>query len=241
MEFKRIGRVSVTEETIEYLRQQILSRDLLPGQQLPSEENLAAQLGVGRGTVREALRALVYLGFIERRGKATYITSIAEEKNLPGDFVERIHRHNDVMQVIEIRRIVEPPAAALAAQRASREEVAEIGKNLVAMESHFDRIEDFAGFDAEFHLSVFRASGNPILLELMRSIQQLMRENQALVLRKSGTIQPRSLEFHRRLYEAIRDGREEDARQIMESHVQDIEREMYLIIRDESGQVNGGS
>lgn len=241
MQFKRIGRVSVTEKIIEYLKEQVLSQALLPGQQLPSEENLAAQLGVGRGTVREALRVLVYLGFIERRNKVTYVTSIAAQKNLPGDFIEKIHLHGDVMKVIEVRRIVEPAAAALAAQRADPDEVAEIGKCLVAMERHFDRVEEFIDHDNEFHEAVFRASGNHILLELMRSIHKLMKENQALVLRRSHTIQPRSLEFHRQLYAAIRDGQEEEAHDIMERHILDVEQEMYLIIREESGRRNGDS
>ena len=59
MQFPKIGRSSVTEQTIEYFKDQILSSKLKPGQQLPCEENLASQLGVGRGTVREALRVLV--------------------------------------------------------------------------------------------------------------------------------------------------------------------------------------
>ncbi len=241
MQFSRIGRSSVTEEIIEYLKGQILAQELKPGQQLPSEESLAAQLGVGRGTVREALRVLVYLGFIDRRGKSTYVTSIAAESNLPGDFLERIHQHRDVMKVIEVRKIVEPEAAALAAGRGDAEEIAEIGRHLDAMEKHAGGIDQFAAYDQDYHLALFRASGNHILLELMKSIQQLMRQNLLLILRFSPVIKPRSLDFHRRIYDAVREGRDEEARAIMRAHILDIEGEMVRIIKGESGEARADS
>lgn len=240
-QFKRIERVSVTEEIIEYLKEQVLRGILQPGEHLPSEENLAAQLGVGRGTVREALRVLVYLGLIERCHNVTYVTSIASPKNLPDDFIERIQFHNNTVKVIEVRKIVEPAAAALAAQRASSEEISEIGTSLVAMERHFASVEEFIQHDNEFHEAVFRASENHILLELMRSIHPLLRDNLALVLRRSHTIQPRSMHFHREVYAAIRDGREEDARDIMERHILDVEKEMYVIIREETRKEEASS
>lgn len=241
MQFARIGRSSVTEEIIEYLKDQILQQNLKPGQQLPSEESLAGQLGVGRGTVREALRVLVYLGFIDRRNKSTYVTSIATGTGLPGDFLERIHQHRDVMKVIEVRRIVEPEAAALAAERAEAEQVEEIGRFLQEMERQTGDLDAFATQDQAFHLAMFRAADNHILLELMKSIQQLMEKNQTLVLRRSPHILPRSLEFHRRLYAAIREGRDEEAHDIMKEHILDIEREMYQIIKGEAGAKNAAT
>ncbi len=235
MQFARIGRSSVTEEIIEYLKEQILKQELKPGEQLPSEESLAGQLGVGRGTVREALRVLVYLGFIDRRSKSTYVTSIAAEGGLPDDFPERIRQHRDVMKVIEVRRIVEPEAAALAAQRAGADEVAELGRHLAAMEKQLGNTESFATHDNNFHLTVFRASENDILLEFMKSIQQLMQQNQVLILRQSPGIQPRSLEFHHHLYDAIREGKDEEAYEIMKAHILDIEREAVRILKGEAG------
>jgi DNA-binding FadR family transcriptional regulator len=204
MQFAKIDRSSVTEQIIEYLKDQILKQELKPGQQLPSEENLGSQLGVGRGTVREALRVLVYLGLIERRNKSTYVTSIATSGSMMTGFLDRIHKHRDVMKVIEVRKIVEPEAAALAAERGDAEEIAEIGRCLAEM-------------------------------ELMKNIQQYMHQNQLVVLRLSPSIEPHSLEFHRRLYAAILEGKEEDARDIMKAHILDIEKEMVGIIKNGSG------
>ena len=231
MKFAKIGRSSVTEEIIEYLKDQILQQRLTPGQQLPCEESLAAQLGVGRGTVREALRVLVYLGFIERRNKTTTVTSIATVENLEPDFLRRIDEHRDVMKVIEVRKIIEPEAAALAAERATAQEIGELGRVLAEMEREDQPVEEFAAHDQEFHLALFRACGNHILLEFMKNIHRYMRQNQVLVLRHSPTIKPRSLEFHRLLYRSIQDGHDEQAREFMKQHISDIEREMYQIIK----------
>lgn len=240
MQFPKIGRSSVTEQTIEYFKDQILSNKLKPGQQLPCEENLASQLGVGRGTVREALRVLVYLGFIERRNKATTVTAIAQSQSLPEDFLQRIARHRDVMKVIEVRKIVEPEAAALAAERADERQIAEMSRLLAEMERESGSTEGFAAKDQEFHLTLFEASGNHILLEFMKNIQRYMHENQVLIVHERPQIKPRSLSFHRRLFEAIRDGQDEQAREIMREHVEDIEREMYSIIKDSSGSPGRG-
>lgn len=234
MQFAKIGRSSVTEETIEYLKDQILSNRLKPGQQLPCEESLASQLGVGRGTVREALRVLVYLGFIERRNKTTTVTAVGPAESLPEDFAQRIARQRDVMKVVEVRKIVEPEVAALAAQRADQRQIAEMARLLAEMEDPSRSTEDFAVADQAFHLEVFKACGNHILLEFMKNIHNYMRENQFLILRKSPDIRPRSLEFHRRLHETIRDRQEEQARLVMREHLADIEQAMYGIIKTEA-------
>lgn len=231
MQFAKVDRSSVTEQIIESLKDQILKQKLKPGQQLPSEENLGNQLGVGRGTLREALRVLVYLGLIERRNKSTYVTSNIASESLMTDFTKRIHQHRDVMQMIEFRTIVEPEVAALAAERSDTEDLNEIGAQLALMEASVDNVSEFALHDQDFHLAIFQASGNHILLELMKNIQQYMHQNQILILRMSPEIEPRSLEFHRRLFASIRDGRSKEAHDIMKEHIKDIENEMHKIIK----------
>lgn len=231
MRFKRIEKRSVTEEIIEYLKNEILNQTLKPGERLPSEENLAKQLGVGRGTVRETLRVLLYLGLIERRGKATFISYSANAQSIPSDFLQRVHRHEDVMKMIEVRKIIEPQAAELAAERGGQEKVEKIERCLQEMEQNLDNVEDFIRCDNEFHLAVFEATENPILLEIIRSLQMVMRKNQAIILRNSETIKPRSFAYHKELCQAIKEGNDQKARQVMEQHLNDIEREMYLILR----------
>jgi GntR family transcriptional repressor for pyruvate dehydrogenase complex len=231
MKFAKIDRSSVTEQVIEYLKDQIFKQKLKPGQQLPSEENLGLQLGVGRGTIREALRVLVYLGLIERRNKSTYVTLLAISGSIMEGFIDRVHKHRDVMKIIEVRKIVEPEAAALAAENATVEEIDQIHKCLEQMEEHIDNYMEFVIHDEDFHRHLFSACGNHILLELMKSIQHYMHQNQVLILRLRPTIAPRSLDFHKKIYEAIKDGNETRAREIMKDHILNIEEEMRIIIK----------
>ena len=239
MNFPRIVGESVHDRIIDYFQEQILKGILKPGQRLPSEEALAEQLGVGRGTVREALRVLARLGFINRSSKTTTIAMVSEAGGRPSDFIDRIHRHYDTMQVIEVRRTIEPKAAQLAAARASAGEIQEIERLLQSMKDHMGDLDDFIRFDNAYHLAVFGASGNQVLFQLIKYIQEVMMEEQALVLKKSHGILPRSLGFHQKVYEAIRDGKETEAAKSMEEHMIDIENEMYRIIREES--VGGGA
>jgi DNA-binding FadR family transcriptional regulator len=232
--FPRIAGESVHDKIIDYFQEQILKGVFRPGQRLPAEETLAEQLGVGRGTVREALRVLVHLGFIERRNKTTIIMPAGESSGRPSDFIDRMHRHRDTMQVIEVRRIIEPKAAELAAARGTKEEIQAIGALLQEMKTHLDDLDSFIRYDNLYHLAVFGASGNQVLLELIKYIQEVMMEAQALVLTKSHGILPRSLGFHDQVYEAIRDGNEKGAARIMEDHLIDIENEMYRIMKEES-------
>jgi GntR family transcriptional repressor for pyruvate dehydrogenase complex len=215
MKFAKIDRSSVTEQIIEYLKDQIFKQKLKPGQQLPSEENLALQLGVGRGTVREALRVLVYLGLIERRNKSTYVTSIASSNNLMEGFLDRIHKHRDVEKIIEVRRIIEPEAAAL-------EETA-------------DNYKEFIVHDEDYHRAIFSACGNHILLEINSSIQHYMHQNQELVVKLRPGIIPHSLDYHRKVFKGIKEGKADEVRKIMRDHIDNIENEMKQIIKSGAG------
>lgn len=238
MQFAKIDRSSVTEQIIEYFKDQIFKQKLKPGQQLPSEENLGAQMGVGRGTVREALRVLVYLGLIERRNKSTYVTSVVMNDTLVSGFTDRIRKHRDVMQMIEVRKIVEPEAAALAAENANDENIQALLACLNDMEQYKDDLKKFIVCDKDFHLALFSACGNHILLELMKGIQEYMHQNQVLVLQQRPGILPRSLDFHHKIFDAVKAGKTDAARKIMKAHILDIEEEMCQIIK--SGAAKNG-
>ena len=118
MEFKRVTRLSVPEEIIENVKEKIVSGELKPGSQLPSETKLAEMFGVGRGTVREAMKVMFYLGLIDRNNsRNTFVTESAREKAIMRSFLDRFEGHRDAMEMIELRKIIDPEAAALAAER----------------------------------------------------------------------------------------------------------------------------
>lgn len=235
MEFEKLSRQSMAEKIIENLKGQIVSKTLQPGVQLPSEEKLAAQLGVGRGTVREALGVLVYLGFLERRNSGTYVSNKTTGSGASEEVARVVHRYQEYMEIIEARRVVEPELAALAAVRGTPDQLAEIEECFTRMQSARGDIEQFIEDDNRFHAAIFTAAGNGLFLDFMRSIQSVVRDNQAQVLRNSE-IAPRSLEYHGGIVEAIREGNADLARARMLSHVSDIEKEMRRIFRQRKAE-----
>ena len=227
MNFKKIDRVSMSEEIIEYLKQQILSRTLKSGQRLPAEESLAESMGVGRGTIREALRVLIHMGLVERKGNGTYVT----EGRVKNDYQLKLDEYRDIVEIIEVRRVVEPALAQLAAVRRNQESLDKLRLELEQMRDGVADVDSFLLHDSTFHDMVFEASGNSILEGFIRGLKDLMKKNQALVLRERFShIMPKSLDFHEKVYEAIVKGDGDLSYQIMLDHIKDIEEEFRIIL-----------
>src|SRR6266516_4511521 len=132
----RAGRiVRVTDEAIERIRQIIMSGEWGPGTRLPRESDLAARLGLSRNSLREAVRALSLLRVLEvRQGDGTYVTSLEPELLLESTrFVSHLLADRTVIELFEVRRMLEPSAAALAAVRISDEGLAELCRQLDLM------------------------------------------------------------------------------------------------------------
>ncbi len=227
MNFKKIDRVSMSEEIIEYLKQQILSRTLKSGQRLPAEESLAESMGVGRGTIREALRVLIHMGLVERKGNGTYVT----EGRVKNDYQLKLDEYRDIVEIIEVRKVVEPALAQLAAVRRNQESLDKLRLELEQMRDGVADVDSFLLHDSTFHDMVFEASGNSILEGFIRGLKDLMKKNQALVLRERFShIMPKSLDFHEKVYEAIVKGDGDLSYQIMLDHIKDIEEEFRIIL-----------
>ena len=154
-------------------------------------------MGVGRGTVREALKVLIYLGLIDRENRRTCISQLALERLTIKDIFKKLEKHRNVMEMIEVRKIIEPEATSLAADRANPYEIERI-------EEQYDA-DKFIDSDNKFHLYILQTTGNNLIKEIMQNIQQLMKKNQSLVLRKSRTIMPRSVNFHGKIFATIKD------------------------------------
>ena len=120
------------ESTIGRIKQMLVDGELRPGDRLPVEKDLAADLGVSRNTLREAVRALTTLKVLQtRQGDGTYVTSLEPDLLLDGmAFVAELHGEAGELQFLHVRRLLEPEATALAVSRLTEAEVAEL-RNLV--------------------------------------------------------------------------------------------------------------
>jgi GntR family transcriptional regulator, transcriptional repressor for pyruvate dehydrogenase complex len=147
--------VSLTDKAIEQIRELIRTGALPPGSKLPPEQDLAAQLGLSRNLAREAVKALAVARVLEvRRGDGTYVTSLQPSLLLEGlgGAVELLQGDAGALQdLMEVRRLLEPVATALAATRISDAQLAEAKGHLDAMREARDDVEQLNAHDAAFH------------------------------------------------------------------------------------------
>jgi len=235
MKFSRINRLSVPEEIIADIKQKIIDGELRPGDKLPSENKLATMFGVGRGTIREAIKVMIFLGIITRNNnRATYVSNTAVEKVLMRNVLESFSEHRDTLEMIEVRKIIEPEAAALAAERKEDHLIEKLEYEYQKMlNTKDDDVEAFIRHDNLFHECIFSGTGNRMIVDLMKSIHNAMQNSQASVIQSSSQIKPRSLKFHEAVLEAIKSGSREKAKELMLDHILDVEKEMFEIYKHE--------
>ena len=164
--------MSLTDKAINRIRDLIQSGERPPGSKLPAEQQLAAELGLSRNLMREAVKALVVARVLEiRRGDGTYVTSLGPELLLGGiaSAVELL-RGETLLELTEVRRLFEPVATGLAATRISAKELAEVERHLNAMRASRDDVELLNQHDAAFHRAVVAATGNATLTTLLEGI-----------------------------------------------------------------------
>ena len=163
----------LTEAAIEQVRMLITSGQLMPGQRLPPEAELAESLGTGRSTVREAVRALVAARVLDvRRGDGTYVTSLRPELLLAGiGAAADLLQHGFTLELVQVRRILEPAATAMAATRITDATLDQLDTCLHQM-SEAPSHEELVQFDEEFHHLVATASRQrDVGIDAERSLQ----------------------------------------------------------------------
>ena len=202
----------------------ILRDDLRPGETFPDEESLGVELGVSRTVVREALQVLRAKGLVETKTKTgTRVRPSRDWNLLDPDLLQwRYEARPDdafLRDLVEVRRIIEPPAARLAAMRATPGDLAAIGRWLTAMEAAIEDDDRFINADLGFHAAVLTASGNSLLLQLNRAIGLVLRFSRDVTVSVPGS-SAASMPFHRNVLEAICSGDPNEAEARMRALLQ---------------------
>jgi GntR family transcriptional repressor for pyruvate dehydrogenase complex len=225
-EFEVVRRNRVYEEVARQIERLIIKK-LRPGDKLPSERELAEMLRVSRGSIRDAIRSLELLGLVEaRQGTGTIVREVSAESVL-NPFANALKRRKElVSELLDFRKMLEPPLAARAATHASSEEVLEM-EEILRRQEEKQRLGDAAvAEDTEFHYNVAMASGNSVVLKVLDILMDLLRDTRVRSLQVEGRPQ-RSLSGHRRILAAIRSHDAEAAKAAMRRHLEDVE-EMVL-------------
>jgi DNA-binding FadR family transcriptional regulator len=163
-------RAGLVDQVIDQLRHAICSGEWPVGERIPNESVLVESLGVGRNTVREAVRALAHAGLLDvRQGDGTYVRATSEVSGA-------LHRlcGAELREVLQVRRALEVEGARLAAVHRTDGDVAALRTLLARRDEYLvaESTDEFARADAEFHLAVVRASGNHTLTELYRGLME---------------------------------------------------------------------
>ena len=163
--------MALTDEAISKIKDMILDGRLKPGDRLPREADLADQLGISRGSLREAVKALSMIRILDvRRGDGTFVTSLQPELLLETlTFAIDFHQDADILDLFEVRRALEPMAAEKAALLMSETEAADLVA-LVERITAADSMDAIVENDLEFHHRIALASGNPVLCSLADSV-----------------------------------------------------------------------
>lgn len=223
---RRSGRApSVTAEAIDKIRERIVSGDWGPGDRLPKESELAAELGLSRNSLREAVRALSQLRVLEvRQGDGTYVSSLEPGLLLESTgFISHLLLGDTALDLYEVRRILEAAAASLAAARIDEEEKQELGRSLERMRQA-QGVEDLVEADVAFHAVIANAAGNAVLTSLLDSLATRTMRVRLWHGRAADGVLDETREEHRRIYEAIVEGDPELARATVTAHIASGER-----------------
>ncbi|MDZ5650334.1 FCD domain-containing protein [Nitrospirillum sp. BR 11828] len=232
-----IRPAKLADTIAEHLEQLIVEGSLRPGEKLLPERELAVRFNVSRPSLREALEKLEQRGLLQSgRGGATFVAPL-----LGPTFTEPLHavlaaRPETTLDYLEFRTEVEGAAAYYAALRATDVDRAQIQSRFEAMEAAhgLDVAKEEADADADFHLAVYEATHNVVILHIMRALSEMLRQdvffNRAKLYQRTG-VRQLLLSQHRALYDAIMKGDPASARAAAEAHINFIRDALVEISR----------
>ncbi|WEH42672.1 FadR family transcriptional regulator [Streptomyces sp. NBC_01218] len=216
--------MAVTDEAIEKIKGMIVSGALRPGDRLPKESELAADLGLSRNSLREAVRALSLIRILDvRQGDGTYVTSLDPQLLLEAlSFVVDFHRDDTVLEFLAVRRILEPAATAMAASRIGDAELDDLAAQLDALGEE-PSVEELVAADLDFHRGIVQASGNTVLCSLLDGLSGPTTRARVWRGLTQEDALSRTLQEHRAILAALRDRDPEAARAWATVHVASVE------------------
>jgi GntR family transcriptional repressor for pyruvate dehydrogenase complex len=160
--------MTVTDEAITRIKGMILSGELRPGDRLPPEKEFSERLGLSRSSLREAVKALELIRVLDaRRGDGTYVTSLKPQLLLEAvSFAVDLHQDDSILELFEVRRILESTATAMAAARITQHE-AQALRELMGTVDELTEVEELVAHDLDFHRMLAKVAGNSYLGSLL--------------------------------------------------------------------------
>jgi GntR family transcriptional repressor for pyruvate dehydrogenase complex len=217
--FRRVNKISISEEIAQQILDLISSGHLAPGQRLPSERELCKTFGAARSSLREALRCLSIIGVLNARvGEGTSVAS--DGGKFLGKIMEwrLITERHDIENLLEVRISLEGTAAADMALRGTEADIARLRDLLSQLKASVKDHHNFAALDLEFHITIAKASGNSLLFDLVSMIRGQLAGGLSKVLLLPNAI-PLSFKEHTAIFKAIEQRNADASRKAMHAHL----------------------
>lgn len=207
------------EEIVHRIQAQILSGALKPGDRIPAERELAHHFGVSRAAVREAIKSLAEKGLLDVQvGRGTFVTAATTDHVVESMSLLLRDSRNAPEQLQEAREIIEVPIARLAALHRDATHIAQLRELLVRMESQRLMSRAFIDADSEFHLALARATGNPVLEIVSRTLLSMLRAERVFMVGFRDEIRG-AIDSHRRIVDAVEAADPDSAGAAMRAHL----------------------
>lgn len=216
-----MNRVNITNQIVQYCKDNIILGSWKVGERIPSEKELTDTLGVSRASVRTALQQLVGIGVLNTvHGKGTYLLTDNFDDVLKSEIAVSAEDCRNLLKVLEFRRIVEPEACFMAAANMPLGFPGRLESLWEAMQKEHERNreERFVTADLAFHKEISRASGNPLVEKIMNQIFDEYRKNHDQIHQMHGYGD--GLHYHGLILEAVKEGSPEKAKALMYEHIQ---------------------
>lgn len=227
--YKIVRTSRLYEQIVQQIEETILRGELKAGDQLPAERELAQRFGVSRTAVREAVKALREKGLVEAySGRGTFITdgtSQAVRQSL--DLMVKIGQPEGSTYLAEVRAILEPEIAALAAVRCQDTDLATMRDAVAVMDGAGQDPDAYIEADLDFHLALAEAAANPLILSLIDSIVGLLREQRMRIFKVQGGPE-RGQVHHKRILQAMEQGDADKARDAMKAHLEQVRDDSHV-------------
>ncbi len=233
MNYRTIQRSSTSELVMKEILESIKSGDLKPGDKLPPERELTKMFGVGRSTLREAISALVLVGYLEViQGRGTFLKIDFQFVNLSALELSNVQTAASIIDLVEVREILECNAVKLAARRADSDDIRRISEVLARMKETVDDIKRFAEHDFDFHITLAQATRNQMIFEMMKLIVKKVHKQYDRFKPKTLFQADKAVFTAEQIVSSIASGEEEKAAGFMRDHLNLVTTELKRMVPD---------
>ncbi|MCE5343299.1 MAG: FadR family transcriptional regulator [Eubacteriales bacterium] len=233
------NRVSILDEAVQNIEDYILSGEVKIGDKMLTEMELGERLNIGRSTVREALKMIQTMGYLETRpGKGNFIVNTTKRSIREHAVDWFVQNECEIHELLEFRKFLEPYVTRLATQRMTDEEVRTLGEAMESFEKayHANDLRTLNKSEKKFHFTIVKGCHNNVFMSIYDSLMTFLNEYFAMSFSIQETTE-QSLRPHQRIYDAIKERDPEKAKDEMRAHIELTIENMAAVVNRKKKEV----